>query len=539
MFIFCSARSRPPRRSSPPPREAPKGLHLQLIPIYGVTIPVIVRLGNLQATAGIANVELEKRDGKPAVGLDLSRSGTRSTFGEVRVYKAGVKDPIAVQTRGRGLHRAQLAPRRDPDRREVQGRRRGPGDRPIFRNLRRRARRSSPKPKRCSAKSAGPETRDPDRARRPQVAAQGGAAAGGLRRRRRRVGSAGAAAAQWTADPDDQFLLDVNIRQLRLGDGVRAYNTPEGTCVVLGDFLSTLDVPMRIDLAARRRAAGRSRNRTGLPSTMAPEACRTAPRPRRSRPAPSAKPRKDGASRPAALSRWFGIGVQPMTSGSVLLLQSDAKLPVELAMERQLRAQRIQPAKFDLASLPQVRIPYRMWRSPALDFVVSAGVTYRAKDGMRVDRQSSIYAAGEIAHLSYDAQISTDQKGMPSALRLRAYRSDPDGHLLGPAHATHFGVGDVEGFDSKLERLVGVRPRGRDHQPAAERADGVRPFALRRRSAARAGKPKSTATTNSWVLPRRPPTTAMSLTTCSSSTAKTGCAWCFTDRRGRSGRARN
>lgn len=81
----------------PAAAEQTKGLHLQLIPIYGVTIPVIVRLGNLQATAGIANVELEKHDGKPAVGLELSRSGTRSTFGEVRVYKAGVKDPIAVQ----------------------------------------------------------------------------------------------------------------------------------------------------------------------------------------------------------------------------------------------------------------------------------------------------------------------------------------------------------------------------------------------------------------------------------------------------------
>ena len=55
----------------------------------------------------------------------------------------------------------------------------------------------------------------------------------------------------WIADPDDQFLLDVNIRQLRLGDGVRAYPTPEGTCLVLGDFLTTLDVPMRIDLDAR------------------------------------------------------------------------------------------------------------------------------------------------------------------------------------------------------------------------------------------------------------------------------------------------
>jgi len=31
-------------------------------------------------------------------------------------------------------------------------------------------------------------------------------------------------ASSWTADPDSQFLLDVNIRQLRLGEGVRAYN---------------------------------------------------------------------------------------------------------------------------------------------------------------------------------------------------------------------------------------------------------------------------------------------------------------------------
>jgi P pilus assembly chaperone PapD len=77
--------------------DSAKGLHLQLIPVYGVTIPVIVRLGNLQVTAGISNVALEKADGKPAISLDLSRSGSRSTFGEVRVLKAGVKDPIAIQ----------------------------------------------------------------------------------------------------------------------------------------------------------------------------------------------------------------------------------------------------------------------------------------------------------------------------------------------------------------------------------------------------------------------------------------------------------
>ena len=259
------------------------------------------------------------------------------------------------------------------------------------------------------------------------------------------------AAAAWKADPEEQFLLDVHIRQLRLGDGVRAYVTPEGTCVVLGDFLTTLDVPMRIDIGAKSAsgwafeesnrisidyAAGTASYGAGKSEAIAPGTIRETP--------------EGWCVQATALARWFGIGVTPVTAGSVLVLQSQAKLPVELAMEREARAARIKPARFDLSSLPHVRIPYRMWRAPALDFVVSAGVTYRAADGMRVDRQSSVYAAGEIAHLSYDAQITTNQKGMPANVRLRAYRSDPDGHLLGPAQATHFGFGDVEGFDSKL-----------------------------------------------------------------------------------------
>jgi P pilus assembly chaperone PapD len=77
--------------------EPHKGVSFALVPVYGVTIPVIVRLGNLQVKAGIANVRLEHRNGKSLVALDISRSGDRSTFGEVRVLKRGVKDPIAVQ----------------------------------------------------------------------------------------------------------------------------------------------------------------------------------------------------------------------------------------------------------------------------------------------------------------------------------------------------------------------------------------------------------------------------------------------------------
>ena len=268
----------------------------------------------------------------------------------------------------------------------------------------------------------------------------------------------GSGSDRWVADPDDQFLLDVNIRQLRLGEGVRAYNAPEGTCVVLGDFLTTLDVPMRIDLTAKqaRGWAFKESNRISIDYANMKASYAGG---QEVIPEGTIRETPEGwCIQTTALTRWFGIGVKPVTAGSALVLQSDEKLPVELAIERQRRSETIKPAKFDLKSLPQVRLPYRMWRAPALDFVVSAGMTYRAKDGLQVDRQSTVYAAGEIARLSYDAHLATNQKGIPSSLRLRAYRSDPDGGLLGPARATHFGLGDVEGFDS---RLTGSSSHGR------------------------------------------------------------------------------
>ena len=85
-----------PRPAAPAPGEV-KGIAFEIRPIYGVTIPVIVRMGNLTATAAIANVHLTTDKGKPAIAMNLSRQGTRSTFGEVRVLKSGVKEPIALQ----------------------------------------------------------------------------------------------------------------------------------------------------------------------------------------------------------------------------------------------------------------------------------------------------------------------------------------------------------------------------------------------------------------------------------------------------------
>ena len=254
----------------------------------------------------------------------------------------------------------------------------------------------------------------------------------------------------WSADPESQFLLDVSVRQVRIGEGVRAYDTPEGTCVLFGDFVSTLEVPIKMDLAAKKASGWAFKEDNRIAIDLAAMTAAFAGKTEAFAAGTIRETPEGWCVDSAALGRWFGIGVRPVTAGSTLLLESEAKLPVELAVERQRRAEQLRPRQFDLSDLPQVRLPYRMWRSPALDFVVSAGVTYRANDGIKVDRRSSILAAGEVAHLSYEAQFGTDARGKPSSLRLRAYRSDPDGGLLGPLHATHLGVGDVLGFDTRL-----------------------------------------------------------------------------------------
>ncbi|HEX7711633.1 MAG TPA: molecular chaperone [Sphingomonadaceae bacterium] len=73
---------------------ADQQLKIQLIPVYSIAIPIIIRKGNLEATAAISNPQIEQRPDGPALELDMARSGTASVFGEIRVVKPGQSDPV-------------------------------------------------------------------------------------------------------------------------------------------------------------------------------------------------------------------------------------------------------------------------------------------------------------------------------------------------------------------------------------------------------------------------------------------------------------
>ncbi|QCB56671.1 molecular chaperone [Sphingopyxis sp. PAMC25046] len=77
-------------------KPASTGVSIALTPIYGITIPVIVRVGDLGAEAAIGDAWVSEGTDGPAFNFDLSRSGNRSVYGDIEVTRPGVAEPLLV-----------------------------------------------------------------------------------------------------------------------------------------------------------------------------------------------------------------------------------------------------------------------------------------------------------------------------------------------------------------------------------------------------------------------------------------------------------
>jgi P pilus assembly chaperone PapD len=76
------------------------GLTVQLIPVVGITIPVIVRQGKLSSTVSLSDFELKQANtvkAETTLSLKINRKGNSSAYGDFRVYftpKGG--EPVVV-----------------------------------------------------------------------------------------------------------------------------------------------------------------------------------------------------------------------------------------------------------------------------------------------------------------------------------------------------------------------------------------------------------------------------------------------------------
>jgi len=255
----------------------------------------------------------------------------------------------------------------------------------------------------------------------------------------------------WAPNQDDALLFDVHLAQYRLGDGVRGYATPSGTCIDFGDLIMSLDLPIRLDKKSRRATGWIfSENRTISIDRDADTVQIMNLRTKLGATTIQDTPEGWCILIPAAAD-WLGIKIKEDRSNALLVLQSETKLPVQSALERKAKATSIRTQTvFDLKTLPQARVTYSGLRAPAIDVVASVSGVRDVQSGNSAGVAYEIYAAGEVGKVAYDARLASDAAGKPSSLRMRAYRTDLNGGLLGPLHATHVEVGDVTGASTAL-----------------------------------------------------------------------------------------
>ena len=118
------------------------------------------------------------------------------------------------------------------------------------------------------------------------------------------------APAPFSVDPESQYLLDVNIRQLRLGEGVRGYPTPEGSCLLLGDMVTVLDLPVKVDLAARRASGWAFHEKNVVDIDASARTVRFGTRQEALDPSAVRETRDGWCVDSIALARWLGISIK-------------------------------------------------------------------------------------------------------------------------------------------------------------------------------------------------------------------------------------
>lgn len=80
------------------------GIGVTIKPRFGISIPVIVRVGETTLRLGIENPRLiDLPDGRRALSLKLNREGTRSAYGDVRVFRSNSEEAIVI-ARGVGIY---------------------------------------------------------------------------------------------------------------------------------------------------------------------------------------------------------------------------------------------------------------------------------------------------------------------------------------------------------------------------------------------------------------------------------------------------
>ncbi len=144
------------------------------------------------------------------------------------------------------------------------------------------------------------------------------------------------------------------------------------------------------------------------------------------------------------LSRWFPVDLRFDLSNSIVQAESREALPIEARLAREeLRARLAGQRGAERPAHGELDTPYRWFDWPFVDFSMEGGYSNDPDTGETwVGRYNALFTA-DLLKMSANVFLAGDDNDGLSQARLRLGRTDPQGELLGPLHATEFSFGDI------------------------------------------------------------------------------------------------
>ncbi len=240
------------------------------------------------------------------------------------------------------------------------------------------------------------------------------------------------------------LLLAVHVQGRMLAEAIPAYAaTGGGVLLPLGELCRLLGIGVTVDLE-RSRAAGtiltakRSFLLDFAAGTVEVSGTKQALLPDDAR-----MHEDDLYVNGRRITEWFPIDLDVDRGAATLTVRPREPLPSLVREDRERAADLALAGSGGVgaAALPSVPNRYGFFGSPFLDQTVR--VTSQAGDPGRQTRLDfSTYLTGDLLYLESSAYLAGSDGGISDA-RITLGRSDADGRLLGPLHASQFALGDV------------------------------------------------------------------------------------------------
>ena len=97
-----------PLGEEPAVPQDPSSISIKLVPVFGITIPVIIRIGDTSANVTLSDLSLNfEKDTIPRLGFTFNRTGNSSVYGDIAidhissqgtVTRVGIANGVAVYT---------------------------------------------------------------------------------------------------------------------------------------------------------------------------------------------------------------------------------------------------------------------------------------------------------------------------------------------------------------------------------------------------------------------------------------------------------